>query len=146
MAIGTTAAIVGGLIAAGGQVAGATIASRGAKGAAKTQSTAANVAGRRAERATQDALRYIEARRTGQTAPPASPYPLGGADLSAISRLSPTAPGRPHGPVQGRPVNRAPLSFGQPQTVLLESPTGERRSMGIAEAQRYIQKGARVIR
>ena len=136
------------LIGAAGSVGGAVIASRGAKGAAKTQSTAANVAGRRMQGATQDALRYIEARRTGQVVPPASPYPPGGSNLQAVSRLSPTAPGRPPGTVQGRPVNSAPLSIGMPQQaqmVTVQAPTGETRQVPAEQAQRYVSRGARVI-
>src|SRR3990167_498353 len=137
------------LIGAAGSVGGAVIASRGAKGAAKTQSTAANLAGRRQERATQDALRYIESRRTGQpVGAPTSPYPPGGSNLQAISRLSPTAPGRPPGPVQGGPVNSAPLSIWMPQQgqmVTVQAPTGEQRSVPAAQVQRYVSRGARVV-
>src|SRR3990167_3105885 len=139
------------LIGAAGSVGGAVIASRGAKGAAKTQSTAANLAGRRQERATQDALRYIESRRTGQpVGAPTSPYPPGGSNLQAISRLSPTAPGRPPGPVQGGPVNSAPLSIGgmltqQGQLVTVQAPTGETKQVPAEQAQRYVSGGAKVL-
>ena len=137
------------LIGAAGSVGGAVIASRGAKGAAKTQSTAANLAGRRQERATADALRYIESRRTGQPiGAPASPYPPGGANLDAVSRLSPTAPGRPPGPVQGGPVQTAPLSIGMPpqgQMVTVQAPTGETRQVPAQQAQYFVSRGGRVV-
>ena len=136
------------LIGAGAAVGGAVIASKGAKGAAKTQSQAATRAGQRSERATQDALRYIEARRTGQTTSPMSPYQQVGGSLDAVSRLAPTMPGRPPGPVQGGPVQSAPLSIGMPpqgQMVTIQAPTGEQRTVSAEQAARYISQGARRV-
>ncbi len=160
MAIGTTAAIVGGLIAAGGHTAGAIVKSKAEKAAAKTQSTAANIAGRRQDRANQDAFRYLQAGRMGQ---PYSPYPPGGGSLESVSRLvpgGPMAPGRPQGPpqMQGGPAAYQPFSLGNTspggppgpsgggQMVTIKAPTGATRQVPAAQAQRYVSRGGRVIR
>ena len=148
---GLAARLAPALISAGAAVGGAVIASKGAKGAAKTQSTAANRAGQRSERATQDAMRYIEARRTGQTAPQMSPYQQVGGSLEAVSRLAPTMPGRPPGPIQGGPVQSAPLSIGMApgaaggQLVTIQAPTGETKQVPAEQAARYLSQGARRV-
>lgn len=128
-------------IAAGGHIAGAVIGSKAAKGAAKTQATAANLAGQRQERANQDALRYIEARRLGL---PDSPYGAGGS-LSSTSQM---APGGPIG-MQGGTAAYQPFSIGQTppggQMVMLEGPDGSRKAVPAQMAQRYISRGAKVL-
>ena len=143
------------LISAGGQVASSVIASKSAKKAARTQTTAANVAGQRQDRATQDALRYIEARRLGLPEP-ASPYPPGGASLGFGSQLAPTGT-KPPMPVPGggyggAPPPGGPLSLGmatqgqQGQMVTVQAPDGsETRQMPADQAQRYVQRGARIL-
>ena len=158
MAIGTTAAIVSGLIAAGGNVAGAAIKSKAEKNAAKTQRTAANLAAQRQERTTQDVLRRLDASRRGlpNAPPPMSPYPPAGGSLDAINQLGSGAgmgqenAARPSGMspgFPGGPVNRAPLSLGAAGggMVMLEGPDGSRKSVPAQMAQRYVSRGAKVI-
>ena len=144
-----------------GDVAGAIVTSRGSTQAAETQRAAADLAGRRQDRTTQDVLRRLDASRQAypNAPPPSSPYPIGGGSLESIRSLAPGPPGRPQGPpqIQGGPAAYQPFSVGNTppggppapsgggQMVLLEGPDGSRKSVPAGTVQRYVSRGARVI-
>ena len=121
----------------GGDVLGAITTSRGSTRAAETQRAAAELAGRRQDRTTQDVLRRLDASRQAypNAPPPSSPYPIGPGTLESIRSLTPA----PTGPAAGQPGPGGAL-------VTVQSPDGsETRQVPADQAQRYIARGARRI-
>lgn len=163
MPIATTTALVLGGLAAGGQVAGAVIGSKAAKGAAKTQAKAADAQAaeitRQRERFREDfdpyrqagtgAVRQLSEGLLGRTAAPPAPAPAAGgpttgSGLAAVLPFASRAPSRPLASAIPRAqATAAPVDGGR---VLLEAPDGSGRKLVPAHlADALMQQGARRV-
>lgn len=147
--IGTTAAIILGAAAAGGQLAGAKIASNSAHDAAKTQTDAGDHALAVQQQQYQQAQQRLQ------------PYQQMGT--TALGRLGQIAGGQPSAPPMSQPPMKyagsgstlgamgqppAPMAglAGQtPQFVMMRAPTGETAQIPAAQVEHFRAKGAMVI-
>lgn len=145
--IGTTAAIIGGLIAAGGSVAAAGIGAHAAGKAADQQVAAGNQALAVQQQQYQHGLQIMSPYLQGGNAfanlgGRVTNQPMTGA---APTSPSPTTVGALSSFGQGRPPTMTGPLSGQPDLVTVQAPTGETRQMPRQQAQPYLARGAQIV-
>lgn len=141
LAIGLAAAAT-----TGGRLIEAKMASNASKKAADTQVAASQQAIQRNDLAQQQAIGAVQEAQMRARAMPVPTYGVGaGGQVQAMQPMGAPMNGQLGRPPMGMP--QGPQTMGQVMQpmVTLEAPTGQRKQVPVAQAQMYLQRGAKVV-